>query len=42
VTQTKVKVETERQRKFVIENMDWVRSRGDANMVEDILSKKIL
>ena len=41
-TLVNIRVETERQRKFVIENMDWVRARGDANRIEDLLAKRIL
>ena len=35
------KIDTERYKKNLVENMDWVRELGDANQVEDKLTTKI-
>jgi hypothetical protein len=35
------KIDTERYKKNLVENMDWVRELGDANQVEDKLNTKI-
>ena len=35
------KLDIERYKKYLVENMEWVRELGDANAVEDKLMKKV-
>lgn len=36
-----LKVNTARQKQYVSDTCDWVKSRGDANKVEEALSKRL-
>jgi len=37
----KIKVETEHQRAQVKDSLSWIKSRGDANKLEDVIGKRI-